>query len=64
MLKQMNKLKDMYYKLLCFCEIKMKLINNFKLCDSVEECKKLLIQFGHQDITAAAIARVFGKVSL
>ena len=30
-------------------------------CSSVDECKDTLIQFGVQDITPAAVARVVGK---
>ena len=34
---------------------------NFLSCSSVDECKDTLIQFGVQDITPAAVARVVGK---
>ena len=34
---------------------------NFFSCSSVDECKDTLIQFGVQDITPAAVARVVGK---
>ena len=34
---------------------------NFFSCSSVDECKDTLIQFGVQDITPAAVARVVGE---
>ena len=34
---------------------------NFLSCSSVDECKDTLIQFGVQDITPAAVARVVGE---